>query len=121
MNGNRKITEKDGHKYEIYIKARNVVYYILGILEVLFALRFIFKFLGANPASGLTIFIYNITGIFLAPFSGIFTPVVTRGIEASSVLEPAVIIAAIIYALLARGITRFIEIIMFHNSETNNL
>lgn len=116
MGGNEKIIEKDGHKHETYIKARNVVYYILGILEVLFALRFIFKLLGANPSSGLTIFIYNITGIFLAPFSGIFTPVVTRGIEANSVFEPAVIIAAIIYALLAHGINRLIEIIMFHKS-----
>ena len=34
-----------------YLKQRRIVYYILGILEALFAFRLVFKLLGRNPGS----------------------------------------------------------------------
>ena len=95
---------------EKYLKQRRIVYYILGILEALFAFRLIFKLLGANPESVFVSFIYTISGVFLAPFNGIFRAAVNNGIETQSVLEPTTIIAMIVYALLAYGVVRFIEI-----------
>ncbi len=92
------------------LKYRKIVYYILGIFEVIFAFRLIFKLLGANPGSIFVSFIYNISGAFLAPFSGIFRSAVSKGIETKSVLEPTTIIAMIVYALIAYGIVRLIEI-----------
>ncbi len=92
------------------LKARRIVYYILGVLEVLFAFRLIFKLLGANPQSPFVSFIYSVSQAFLSPFTGIFRSTVTKGIEAQSVLEPTTIIAMIVYALIAWGIVKLIEI-----------
>jgi len=92
------------------LKAKNIVYYILGVLEVLLAFRLVFKLLGANPQSPFVSFIYSVSQAFLAPFNGIFRATVTKGIEAQSVLEPTTIIAMIVYAVLAWGIVKLIEI-----------
>lgn len=93
-----------------YIKSRYIIYYILGLLEVLLGLRFAFMLLGANPRSGFTSFLYSITGIFIAPFSGIFNPMSTTGLASRSVFDPATIIAMLIYALAAWGIVKLLWI-----------
>ncbi|KGK87814.1 hypothetical protein DP73_13985 [Desulfosporosinus sp. HMP52] len=93
-----------------YIKAKNIVYYILGVLEVLFAFRLVFKLLGANPKSPFVSFIYSVSQAFLVPFNGIFPSAVTKGIETQSILEPTTIIAMIVYAIIAWGIVKLIEI-----------
>lgn len=93
-----------------YQKAKQIVYYILGILEVLFAFRLVFKLLGANPKSPFVSFIYSLSQAFLAPFSSIFKSTVTNGLEAQSILEPSTIIAMIVYAVIAWGIVKLIEI-----------
>ncbi|MBU7006241.1 YggT family protein [Phosphitispora fastidiosa] len=93
------------------IKAKKIVYYILGVLEVLFAFRLIFKLLGANPWSGFVAFIYSVSQVFLAPFINIFRPGVTRGNMTQAVLELATVIGMIVYAILAWGIVKLIEII----------
>ena len=93
-----------------HLKARKIVYYILGILEFLLAFRLVFKLLGANPQSPFVSFLYAVSQAFLAPFSGIFKSTVTKGIEAQSILEPTTIIAMIVYAVLAWGIVKLIEI-----------
>lgn len=93
-------------------KVKKIVYYILGVLEVLFAFRLLFKLLGANPGSIFVSFIYTVSQAFMAPFAGIFRPSVTSGVETQSVLEPATIIAMIVYALIAWGIAKMIDIYM---------
>jgi len=92
------------------IRTKKIVYYILGVFEVLFAFRLIFKLLGANPGSAFVSFIYTVSGVFIAPFNGIFRSAVTEGIETKSVLEPTTIIAMIVYAIIAYGVARLIEI-----------
>ena len=92
------------------LKARKYIYYILGVLEVLFAFRLILKILGANPSSGFVSFIYSVTKLFLVPFASIFPTAVTKGAETTAVLEPATIIGMIVYAVIAWGIIKFIEI-----------
>ena len=93
-----------------FVRSRNVIYYLLGLIEVLLGLRFLFMLLGANPRSGFTSFLYMFTGIFIAPFSGIFNPLTTPGFVSSSVFNPATIVAMIIYALVAWGIVRLMWI-----------
>lgn len=111
-----KIAERPKHEGTIiktdqgHLKARKIVYYILGVLEVLFAFRLVFKLLGANPQSPFVSFIYSVSQAFLSPFTGIFRSAVTKGIETQSVLEPTTIIAMIVYAIVAWGIVKFIEI-----------
>jgi hypothetical protein len=94
-----------------YIKARKITYYILGVLETLFAFRLVFKILGANPQSAFVDVIYSITNIFLAPFKGIFRSAVANGIETEAVLEPELLIAIASYAVLVWGIIKLIELI----------
>ena len=96
---------------EANLKYRKLIYYVLGFLEVLFTFRLALKILGSNPESLFVKIIYSITSIFLAPFAGIFRVAVTDGIETSAVLEPALLIAMIVYAILAVGIVKLIEII----------
>lgn len=90
--------------------ARRVVYYILGILEVLFAFRLMFKLLGANLDSGFVSFIYATSHVFLAPFTAILRAATIQGIETKAVLEFSTIIAMIVYALIAGGIVKLIII-----------
>jgi hypothetical protein len=98
-------------------KVIRIIYYIFGVLEVLFALRLIFKVLGANSQSTFVAFIYSLTHAFLTPFIGIFRMAVSDGIETSSILEPTLIIAMVVYGLLAWGIVKLIEIISNRKSE----
>jgi len=111
-------TKKKLEQNERFNRARNAVYYVLSIIEVLLAFRLIFKLLGANPASPVVAFLYGITGIIIAPFAGIFKILMAGGADTRLVFEPAVIIAAIAYALIARGIVRLVEIIFFTESTT---
>jgi hypothetical protein len=95
----------------VNLKVRRIIYYIFGVLEVLFAFRLVFKVLGANPQSAFVGFIYSLTHLFLVPFIGIFRMAVSDGIETKSILEPTLLIAMVVYALLAWGIVKLIEII----------
>lgn len=97
--------------------ARRVVYYILGILEVLLAFRLILKLLGANPNSLFVSFIYSISKVFLVPFNAIFRSAAAQGIETKAVLEPGTIIAMIVYALIAWGIVKLIIIMRERNKD----
>ena len=80
--------------------AKRIVYYIGGVIIALIALRFIFLLLGANRGSGFVDFIYDLSGIFVAPFVGIFGAP-TFGV---SYVETSSIVAIIVYALLTIGI-----------------
>ena len=75
-------------------------YFVLGVLEIILLLRFLFRLLGANQGSGFVMFLYNLSHVFVVPFYGIFNDP-TFG---NSVLEITTLIAMLIYALLAWGI-----------------
>jgi len=85
-------------------------------LEVIFAFRLVFKVIGGNPDSVFVLRIYNVSGVFLLPFNGIFSSVVTNGVETELALETMILIAMIVYALLAYGIVRLIEIFDPHRN-----
>jgi hypothetical protein len=53
-------------------RGTQIVWYILGVVEVLLVFRFILKLLGANPVAGFSSFIYGATYVFAAPFLGVF-------------------------------------------------
>jgi len=111
---NRNLNKKE---YKIS-KIGKLTYYILGVVEILFAFRFAFKILGANTESAFVSFIYSSTKFLLVPFTGIFREAVTDGIETKAVLEPTLIIGMIVYAVLALGIVKLIEISSHKDSNT---
>lgn len=84
-----------------------IIYYFVGAINVLLLLRLIFRAFGANPGSPVVQFTYSLSGALLAPFQGIFAP----AIAGESVIEPAIIVAMIIYSLLAKGLVELIYIL----------
>lgn len=92
-------------------QAYYLVYYLTGLIEILLAFRFVFKLLGANPSSGFVAFIYSLTHPFLAPFSGIFHVSTTTGAETTSVFDPAILIAIVVYALIGWGIAKLLDVV----------
>ena len=84
-----------------------VVWYILGIIEALLIFRVLLRFIGANPNSGFTLFIYTLTAPFALPFAGVVRP----SIVGNSVLEWSTLIAMAVYALVAWGIIEFFQLV----------
>ncbi len=78
-----------------------VTYFVLGVLEVLLLLRFVFRLLAANPDNGFVSFLYNLSGVFVAPFNGIFG---NPTLGSASVFELSTLVAMLVYALIAWGI-----------------
>ncbi|CAN5154603.1 hypothetical protein BH11PAT3_BH11PAT3_1850 [soil metagenome] len=83
-------------------RGTQVVWYILGILEVLLAFRFVLKLLGANPAAGFTSFIYGATYPLAAPFLSVFRMTRVEG----SIFEWTTLLAMFVYWLIAIAIIK---------------
>ncbi len=83
-------------------RGTQVVWYILGLLEVLMAFRFVLKLLGANPLAGFTSFIYGATKIFVTPFLNVFQISKVEG----SIFEWTTLLAMLVYWLIAWGIIK---------------
>jgi uncharacterized protein YggT (Ycf19 family) len=84
-----------------------VIWYILGVIEVLLAFRVVLKLLGANAFSGFTNFIYTVSNPFVAPFAGILRVTATSGV----VLEWSTLIAMVVYAVAAYGIVALLQLV----------
>lgn len=87
-------------------RGTQIVWYILGIIEVLLLFRFILKLLGANPGAGFSSFIYGVTYIFSAPFLTVFRVTSIEG----SIFEWTTLLAMIVYWIIAWGIVRLLLI-----------
>src|SRR6266480_5224437 len=77
-----------------------IVYFVLGVLEIILLLRLIFRLLGANQSSDFVMFLYNLSRVFVAPFNGIFNDQALG----RSVFEISTLVAMLVYALIAWGI-----------------
>jgi hypothetical protein len=88
----------------------NIIWYIVGIVEVLLAFRFVLKLFGANPVSGFVNFTYTVTGILSVPFDNIFGVTNTTAGQVRSVFEPSILVAAVVYALIGWGIVKLLNV-----------
>jgi len=88
-------------------RARQVIYFIFGVVEVLLAMRFVLLLLGANPDSPFVSLIYGLSGIFVLPFQGIFGEPRFDG----SVLEWSSLVGIVVYLLIAYGLARLVELV----------
>jgi hypothetical protein len=90
-----------------------IVWWVVGFIDVLIALRFLLKMFGANPAPFVR-FMYDLTWPLVAPFHGIFnTDQVGR-----SVFEAESLVAIVIYTLIGWGIVSLIRIMARPRSST---
>jgi hypothetical protein len=84
------------------------IYFILGVVEVVLGLRFIFRLFGASQGNNFIVFLYNLSHVFVGPFNGIFND---QTIGTRSVFELSTIIAMLIYALIAWGLVSLCRVI----------
>lgn len=84
-------------------RGTQIVWYVLGALEVLLAFRFVFKLLGANPEAGFSSFIYGITYIFAIPFLSVFR---SSYIVSGSIFEWTTLLVMFVYWIIAVGIIK---------------
>lgn len=99
--------QKTYQKKKVIFRTYQIIWYILGFIEILLAFRVVLKALGANPLSGFTSLIYSISGPFSRPFAGIFGVSVAQG----SVVEWSTFIAGIVYLIVAWGLVQLMQLV----------
>lgn len=77
--------------------AARIVYYVVGVIIALIILRMILMMLAANQGNLFVDFIYTVSGIFVAPFYGVFNYTPMYGF---SVFDVNSLVAIIVYALI---------------------
>lgn len=83
-----------------------IIWFAVGFLEVLLALRLVLKMLGAGPTAGFTQIVTGVTSPFVAPFLGIFP---NAGVDVFE-FEPATVVAMLVYLLLGVGLVKVVRI-----------
>ena len=95
------VTEMSG-----VVVAQRVVWFVVGVVNVLIAIRFVLLLLGANQSAGFVDFIYGITSVFVAPFVGIFGET-TYG---RFMFEWSSLLAIVVYSLIAWRIVKLLTL-----------
>lgn len=85
------------------VMLKRVVWYIAGVIIALLAIRVVLLLLGANRDSGFVDFVYALSGVFAAPFYGIFN---YQPVYGQATLELSSLVAIAVYALIAWGIAK---------------
>ena len=98
--------QKSFEKKKVIFRTHQIIWYILGFVEILLGFRMALKALGANPGSGFASFIYTLSDPLALPFQGIFN----TSISAGSIFEWSTLVAALVYALIAYGIAYSIQL-----------
>lgn len=88
-------------------RAAAVVGFIVGVVDILIAARFLGKLFGASGQSAFVNFIYQVSAPLVAPFQGIFA---NAGSTTNS-FETADLVAIVVYAVIGWGLVMLIRII----------
>jgi len=84
------------HRIKPLYRASQIVWYIVGVIEILLMFRFFLKIFGANTQAGFTRFIYGATELFAGPFFFVFGVSRAEG----AVFEWSTLLAMITYLLV---------------------
>lgn len=99
--------QKVYEKKKTIFRSNQIIWYILGVIEVLLVFRLVLHALGANPYVGFTSLIYTITTPLISPFNGILG----TSVAGNSVFEWSTIIAAVVYICVAWGLVYLLNLI----------
>mgnify|MGYP001565261360 CR=1 FL=1 len=101
-------------KKKFIFRTYQIIWYFLGVIEVLLGFRVVLKMHGASPVSLFVNFVYGLSEPFARPFAGIFgvTVPTTR-----SVVEWSTFVAMVVYALIAYGLVELIQLVKPTNPE----
>ena len=86
--------------------AQRIIYYVGGVIVALLIVRLLLQLLGANQESDFVSFIYGLSGVFVAPFFGIFGDP-TFG---QSHFEASTLVAIVVYTLVIVGVAKLITV-----------
>jgi YggT family protein len=89
-------------------RVTQVVWLLVGIVEIFIGLRVLLKLVAANPNNAFASFIYNVAAVFLAPFFGLTGSPAANGV----VLEIPSLIAMAVYALIGWAIVRVLWLLL---------
>jgi hypothetical protein len=93
-------------------RVTQVIWLLLGFLEAVLALRFLFKLIGVNPANPFATLLYGFTNLFVAPFASLTGAPAAEGM----VFEFSTLIAMLVYALIFYAIERLVYVIFYRQS-----
>jgi len=82
-----------------WFQLNRILWSMLVFLEILLSFRFMLRLIAANPDSGFAMFIYGISGVFVAPFNGLIATPTSGGLT----LELTTLIAMLVYAMIFWG------------------
>lgn len=87
-------------------RAAAVVGFIVGVVDIFVAARFLGKLFGASSQSAFVNFIYQVSSPMVAPFKGIFGD----GGTSTNSFETASLVAIVVYAVIGWGLVVLIRI-----------
>jgi hypothetical protein len=90
-------------------KVTQLIWLLLGLLEAVLALRFVFKLIGVNAGNAFATLLYNVTNLFVAPFASLTGAPAAGGM----VLEISTIIAMIVYLLIAWALAKIVYVLFY--------
>jgi len=79
------------------LRYRQIIWYVLGIIELLLLIRFLLKLFGANPTSLFAILTYTIS----TPFTIIFIDLFPSTVSGAIIIEWSTLFAMLIYLIIA--------------------
>jgi hypothetical protein len=84
-----------------------VVGFVVAVVDIFIAARFLGKLFGASAQSAFANFIYTVSGPMVAPFTGIFGDTGSK----TNTFETASLVAIVVYAVVGWGIIALIRIV----------
>lgn len=97
-------------RWEQAVRVSEVIWLIIGIVEILVGLRVLLRLIAANPENNFASFIYRVTSGLIAPFVGLTGTPSFDG----SVLEVSSLIAMLVFGLIGWVAVRIVFIIYVH-------
>ena len=97
------VTEQGRYNF----RAAAVVGFVVGLVDVIIAARFLGKLLGASAQSAFVDFIYQLSAVMVAPFTGIFGDTGNK----TNTFETASLVAIVVYAVIGWGLVVLIRIV----------
>jgi hypothetical protein len=90
-------------------KVTQLIWLFLGLLEIMLAMRVVFKLIAVNADNLFASLLYFVSGIFVAPFASLADAPAVGGM----VLEISTIIAMFVYLLIAWGLERIVYVLFY--------
>lgn len=90
-------------------RTQRVIYYVLGVIEAILAIRFVLKLIAANPNNAFTQGVYAVSWVFDFPFNGVVSNV---NLGNGSVIEFFSIVAIIVYLLGGWALAKLVGLLI---------